>query len=189
MRSADIRRAKRRFWLLSVPMKTSEEDDDVDDDDDRFVYWVRGPFTQPPSPPPLISFSPFFPLHTISIYPSLFAVCFLSLLCPSSVGSRPQPLDPLCSRSGRAIFICSVSSVVFLYGPWTLANMPWCCAPSRYNPLPFLSFASVSQSHLITSIQFSLFFLFYFPFLFYLVLSSCCLNWWCREFSGPSVFL
>lgn len=50
MRSADIRRAKRRFWLLSVPMKTSEEDDDVDDDDDRFVYctWVRGPFTQPP---------------------------------------------------------------------------------------------------------------------------------------------
>lgn len=144
MRSADIRRAKRRFWLLSVPMKTSEEDDDdVDDNDDRFVYctWVRGPFTQPSSSSLSL---PFFPLvHTISIYPSLFAVCFLSLLCPSSVGSRPQPLDPLCSRSGRAIFICSVSSVVFLYGPWTLANMPWCWAPSRYYPLPFLSLFSL----------------------------------------------
>ena len=112
--SEDIRRAKRRFWLLSVPMKTSE-------DDDRFgLPW------------------PIYPALAAHLFLFLSPYIYLSihlsfdcLLFESFVSLSGQPATrPLVLRSGRAIFICSVSSVVFLYGLWSFANMPCYCAPA-----------------------------------------------------------
>lgn len=140
----------------------------------------HGPFTQPS---PLISFSSFLPI-SIYLSISLSTVCFLSLLCPS-VG---QPATrPLVLRSGRAIFICSVSSVVFLYGLWSFANMPCYCAPATiilYTLiLSYFSLCFPIPSDHLNTIFFCL------SFLFQSFTSCLVASWWCREFSVPSVFL
>lgn len=120
----------------------------------------HGPFTQPS---PLISFSSFLPI-SIYLSISLSTVCFLSLLCPSE-GSRQ--LDPL----------CSVQVVPFSFAPcppscsYTDSGAsPTCRATVRLLLLSFIPsslaiFPSVSQYHLITSIQFSFAFLFFFSLL------------------------
>ena len=148
--SANIRRAKRRFWLLSVPMKTSE--DDVDDD--RFGL---GPIY------PALSLS-----SSLSLPFSLYLSIHLSfrMLFESFVSLSGQPAArPLVLRSGRAIFICSVSSVVFLRTLELRQHAVLLCACYHY-PLPsssrYLSLCFTIPSDHLNTIFFCLFFPFFF---------------------------
>jgi len=154
MRSADIRRHQASQEAILASFRA---DENIGRRRRR-----RRPFrtVRPIYPAPLrSSLSLPFSLY---IYLSIsLSVCFLSLLCPS-VGSRQ--LDPLCSRSGRAIFICSVSSVVFLRTLDLGQHAVMLCA-SCYYPLPFYLFPLFPNP--IWSPQCN------FPFFFFPSITSC----------------
>jgi hypothetical protein len=136
--------------------------------------------TRPIYPAPLlllISFSSLFPSRPYYIYLSI-SLCsllfesFVSVVVGGQPASAARPLV-LPFRSCHFHLLRVLRRVLIrTLDPRQHAVM--LCALPLLSFTLSISFPSVSQSHLITSIQFSLFF--YFPFLFYLVLSSCCLN-------------